>query len=332
MFSLSPRRFHSLVLIPVLVSLMYFASSSASDSPPVAVDDSYQVHGTTQIGDLLANDSDPDGDPIAFGGYGSSPQHGHLIDGPTGGTPFYQPNNAYVGTDSFTYKVCQGNGLCSGFATVTLTINNQAPTPASDSYTIHGQTHLANFLANDSDPDGDPISFNGYVSQPQHGQLIDGDTLTTPFYQPNSGYVGSDSFSYRICDSLGLCGVAVDIITVVNQAPTPASDSYSIRGQTHLTSFLANDSDPDGDPFSFSGYVTSPQHGHLIDAETLSTPFYNPDSGFAGTDSFTYRICDSLGLCGNTTVSLFVVGDCENCGPTSCNARIGRPVNIATGN
>ena len=62
MFPLSPRRFHSLVLIPILVSAMYFASSSARDSQPVAVDDSYQVHGTTQIGDLLANDSDPDGD------------------------------------------------------------------------------------------------------------------------------------------------------------------------------------------------------------------------------------------------------------------------------
>jgi hypothetical protein len=86
--------------------------------------------------------------------------------------------------------------------------------------------------------------------------------------------VGSDGFSYRICDSLGLCGVASVTLTVVNQQPTPASDSYTIHGQTHLTNFLANDSDPDGDPFSFNGYVTAPQHGYLISGETLSTPKY----------------------------------------------------------
>jgi hypothetical protein len=135
------RKLHGVLVIPALLPFLTFINPSPTDNPPVAVDDSYQVHGTTQIGDLLANDSDPDGDPIAFGGYGTLPQHGHLIDGPTGGTPFYEPNNAYVGADSFTYRVCQGNGLCSAnYATVTLTINNQAPTPADDSFTVHGQT------------------------------------------------------------------------------------------------------------------------------------------------------------------------------------------------
>src|SRR5262249_545843 len=55
-------------------------------------------------------------------------------------------------------------------------------------------------------------------------------------------------------------------------------------------------------------------------------------AGFSGTDAFTYRICDSLGLCGDATVSLFVFGDCENCGATSCQAHIGGPVNVTTGN
>jgi RHS repeat-associated protein len=414
------------LFVPALLSFLTLINSIVlTDQPPVAVGDSYQIHGTTQIGNLLSNDSDPDGDPIAFGGYGSSPQHGQLMDGPNGGTKFYEPNNAYVGSDSFTYRVCQGNGLCSGFATVTLTVNNQAPTPASDSFAIHGQTQLPNFiandsdpdhdsfsfngyvtfpqhghlidgptittpfyqpdsafvgtdgfsyricdslglcgvgsvtlnvanqnpvagtdsytahgqiqltnlLANDSDPDGDPISFNGYISFPQHGHLTDGPTVTTPFYQPDSGYVGPDFFIYRICDSLGLCSVQEDIITVVNQAPTPASESYDIRGDSaHLASFLANDSDPDGDPFSFAGYIVRPQHGLLIDGDTLSTPYYYPDPGFNGTDTFTYRICDSLGLCGDSTVSLFVLGDGENRGVTSCNSRRGSPVNVTSGN
>jgi RHS repeat-associated protein len=279
---------------------------NTSDSAPVAVDDSYQIHGSTQIGNLLANDFDPDGDSIGFGGYGSSPLHGTLLDGPSGGIKFYTPNSAYVGQDSFTYRVCQGNGLCSGYATVTLTVNNQAPTPASDSYGVHGQTQLPDFLANDSDPDGDPFSFNGYVTSPQHGQLIDGDTITTPYYRPDYAFVGTDSFSYRICDVWGLCAVASVTLTVVNQPPTPANDSYNVHGQTQLTNFMANDSDPDNDSFSFNAYVTSPQHGHLIDGPTNSTPFYQPNSGFVGTDGFSYRICDAWGLCAVGSVTITV--------------------------
>ena len=38
--------------------------------------------------DLLWNDSDPDGNPIYLESYGSLPQHGRLIDGPTASTPF----------------------------------------------------------------------------------------------------------------------------------------------------------------------------------------------------------------------------------------------------
>src|SRR5215831_16459594 len=324
---------HAPFLAPALLPfLLLLNSGHVVDNPPVAVDDAYQVHGSTQIGNLLANDFDPDGDPIAFGGYGALPQHGRLIDGPSAGTPFYQPNLAYTGSDNFTYRVCQGNGLCSGYATVTLTISNQAPAPADDSFRVHGQTLLADFLLNDSDPDGDPIRFNGYINRPQHGRLIDGPALTTPFYQPNAGYVGSDSFSYEICDSFGLCGVAVGIITVANQSPSPGSDQYDIRGQTQLTSFLSNDSDPDGDSFSCAGYVSPPQHGRLIDGATLSTPIYAPSPGFSGTDSFTYRICDNLGLCGDGSVSLFVLGDCEDCGATSCELSAGEPVNVASGN
>jgi len=54
----------------------------------VAVDDIFAVHGDTQLGDLLLNDSDPDGNPIYLESYGSLPQHGRLIDGPTASMPF----------------------------------------------------------------------------------------------------------------------------------------------------------------------------------------------------------------------------------------------------
>jgi|SRR5947209_6260135 len=80
MFPTSPRKFRSLLILPVLLSLTFLADGRRYESStPVAVDDSFQVHGTTQLGNLLANDFDPDGDNIQFDSYGSLPQHGGLF-------------------------------------------------------------------------------------------------------------------------------------------------------------------------------------------------------------------------------------------------------------
>ena len=49
-------------------------------------------------------------------------------------------------------------------------------------------------------------------------------------------------------------------------------------------------------------------------------------------DSLNYTVCDILHSCASATVYFFVIGDGENAGPTSCNARVGYPVNVTNGN
>ena len=89
----------------------YEPPSSAPDSPPVAADDIYIKHGGGTIGPLLANDSDPDGDPMTV----------QIMTFPTRGTLFGLNGNSfnyqlsvlnYVGSDSFTYRACAA-GVCS---------------------------------------------------------------------------------------------------------------------------------------------------------------------------------------------------------------------------
>ena len=41
-----------------IISLLFMMAEKQSGSPPVAVDDIFAVHGDTQLGDLLLNDSD----------------------------------------------------------------------------------------------------------------------------------------------------------------------------------------------------------------------------------------------------------------------------------
>src|SRR5712664_2478603 len=111
-------------------------------------------------------------------------------------------------------------------------------------------------------------------------------------------------------------------LNAVNSAPTPLNKSFTVHGYTLLGDLLSGDSDPDGDSLNFNSIQTYPQHGSLFTSPTLQTPAYSPNSGYSGPDSFTYRICDSLGLCGTGTVTLTVLPNdgLENCGTGSCRS------------
>src|SRR5688572_10453699 len=144
---------------PVIAgSLLEFMTGSGAEtnSPPVAVADGYTIHGITPLTpSVLANDYDPDGDSFQFYSYGSYPQHGSLA-GSSGSPPYsFAPHFGYTGTDSFSYRICDGFGACSSFATVLLNINNSPPVADPDAFTIDGTTQLPSVLANDYDPDGD---------------------------------------------------------------------------------------------------------------------------------------------------------------------------------
>ncbi len=131
------------------------------NSPPVAVNDSYSLHSDNNIHSLnvLFNDSDPDGDPL-HPAFDTFPQHGQLT---FGNNNFgYQPEPGYNGSDSFTYKACDNHDACS-VATVSIQLANATPVAGIDLYDAHGFTTIGPFLANDMDPDGDPISVSGFI-------------------------------------------------------------------------------------------------------------------------------------------------------------------------
>ncbi len=61
--------------------------------------------------DVLANDSDPDGDPIAVISVGMA-SHGTTANNGDG-TVTYSPALAFNGKDSFTYEICDDRGACA---------------------------------------------------------------------------------------------------------------------------------------------------------------------------------------------------------------------------
>ncbi|MEL6828598.1 MAG: cadherin-like domain-containing protein, partial [Pseudomonadota bacterium] len=80
---------------------------------------------------------------------------------------------------------------------------NIAPAPSNDAFSTSVGVAIvidiaADLLANDTDPNGDAIGFVE-ATQPTNGLLTDnGDGTYT--YTPDSGYEGSDSFSYTVSD------------------------------------------------------------------------------------------------------------------------------------
>ncbi len=141
------------------------------------------------------------------------PQHGKL----TMGTPgSYTPDLNYTGTDTFQYRAYDGKAL-SNVANGTITVGaatiprNNPPVAQTDSSTVTMGTKVTiNVLANDSDPDGDPLTLVG-VTQASHGKVTisANNTLT---YTPRENFVGTDMFSYTISDGRG--GTATATVTV----------------------------------------------------------------------------------------------------------------------
>ena len=139
----------------------------AGNTPPAPVDDTLEVSeddGGTPV-DVLVNDDDLDGDPLAVVGVSAAARG--FVSLASDGTVTYDPGDAFVGlaegepdTDSFRYTVADDGGG-EGTATVTVTVTgaNDAPAFTSDAApTVTENTRAVVTLAA-TDPEEDPVTF-----------------------------------------------------------------------------------------------------------------------------------------------------------------------------
>ncbi len=181
---------------------------------------------------------------------------------------------------------------------------NRAPLALNDSATTPAATPVdINVLANDSDPDGDPLTIST-VSQPANGSTaIVGNMVRLT---PAAGFSGPLAFTYGISDGRGGSASATVNVTVTstNTPPTAGDDSAITAQDTPVDiAVLDNDSDADGDSLSISG-VGTPAHGSA--AIHGSGVRYTPAAGFVGGDSFGYTISDGQGGSASALVSVTV--------------------------
>jgi P-type conjugative transfer protein TrbJ len=242
----------------------------------------------------------------------SGPSHGAASI--SGGSAIYTPNNGYVGSDSFTFYA-SGPGGNSGTATVYVTVN-APPAPGMNggsittAYNTQGSTG---------------ISGSGYVngyalcSNPGHGSAsISGGTA---YYTPNSGYIGSDSFTVYAYGPGGNSGCATISVNVqAPPAPSAANGSITTAYNTAATVTLPGSG-------VITGYSIVGQAPNGIAKISGSSVTYTPNAGYIGSDSFTYHAVGPGGTSNTATISVTVQAPPA---PSASNGSLSVPYNTAT--
>ena len=201
------------------------------DNPPVANDDSdTTLQDTPVTTNVVANDSDPDGDlDPATVAIVSNASNGNAVSNGDG-TVTYTPNGGFFGADSYTYNVQDNNGNTSNTATVSITVQQDGGgggdvTARGDTYATPVDTRLdvaasriSGVLYND---------FGG--TAPLTAQLISG-TSSGSLTLNNDGSFSytpqglsdneNDSFTYRAMDANGdLSAVTTVNINILSNQP-----------------------------------------------------------------------------------------------------------------
>jgi VCBS repeat-containing protein len=313
----------------------------STNDAPVAVDDNYVVAVnqmlTVVAPGVLSNDSDLDGDSLSIATEPiTNTSHGVLTLVADGGFS-YLPSEDYLGLDSFQYQLIDGNG---GTAIGTVIINiggiNNPPVANNDSYSTPQNTslvvdgdNLPSVLANDTDPDGDPLQLHAsLISNVSHGSLsISLDGLFT--YIPDNNFVGIDSFVYAIEDGRGgnaQATVSIDV-TAGNVAPVAVDDAVTLdEDSSVLINVLANDTDADGDPLEIINWQAS--HGSVSLTDNLL--LYQPNANFHGSDIIDYTIYDGNGHTATAQVNVTVtsVNDAPVAQDDSASTSVGNSISI----
>lgn len=170
------------------------------EKPYAIPDKEFTEEGTEITVDVLANDFDPNGDDLSLTAVGEA-QNG-AVNLNKDGTVTYIPNEDFVGNDSFSYTVVDTDGNASqGTVSVTVTPPNSAPTAVNDvAETLENEAVQVLVTANDSDPDGDPLTIES-VSDAQNGTVSF--SVGTITYQPDAGFFGEETLEYTITDGRG---------------------------------------------------------------------------------------------------------------------------------
>ncbi len=280
-----------------------------NDAPTATNDFDSTSENTPITINVLANDSDIDGDSLTIA---NAVANSGSVDVNNDNTLLYTPNLNFNGTDVINYTISDGNGGTDS-AIVNVTViaggSNGAPIANNDVVTLpEDSTVNINALLNDTDPDGDLLSLTGGIASQGSVTLRPDNTFD---YTPNADFNGSDVLAYTISDNNGGTAAADVIITVtpVNDNPVATADEAITAEDTAvIINVLSNDSDIDNETLVVTGAIAA---NGSVTTGIDNTLEYTPNADFNGEDVIDYTIGDNSGgtSASKVTVTITAVND-----------------------
>lgn len=303
---------------------------TAVNDDPVLQDDSATTGEDTPVTvNVLANDTDVDGDTLTL------VSNGVLV---LGGTPVgtaivqdgkikFTPAANFYGTATITYTVTDGTVQKTATVTITVTPVNDAPVlQGATSITTAEDTAAANTFV--TDVDNSELTFT-LTTSPAHGtatfEQVAGAGVTTYryIYTPAKDYYGTDTFTVQVSDGSATVTRTISVaITAVNDAPVfdGLAATYSINEDDPQQTVNFTIADAETATSALMLQVSS-QNEALIPAASLTldglgasdgnvTLHYTPAANAHGTAVLQLKLSDGfLVTTQNVTVQVASVND-----------------------
>ena len=320
--------------------------NETANQAPIALNDTGFINEDNQagiIGNVLTNDTDPNGDSLQVANAGYYVLTYGVLDVAADGSYQYVLHNQgadvqHLGLgeqreESFSLIISDnGNPSLNTASILSFTINGQNDAPivtvdvatvTEDAVSVQGNT-----LANDTDPDtGDVLSATATTLQGQYGTLVLDGTGHYD-YQVNTSATQSlglgdsvvDSFNTQVTDgSINVASSLAITVTGVNDVAVTQADSGSITvGEAALTgNVLANDSDVDaGTVLQTLATTLQGQYGTLTlgtdgsyqyQVNANQADIIALGAGASVVDNFSYTATDGITPVSDT-LSITVIG------------------------
>ena len=242
----------------------------------------------------------------AYGQWYTSSGELRLVDTPNGIDVYLTHDFGDSGDFYANLRVTDDDGF-SDYVNLYFSVLNDPPTASDVEFSTYGGQVFnspTSVLDGASDTSDAPLTAV-LVTPAMHGTLsLNANGFFT--YTPFPGFVGTDTFSFKVFDGRLYSNVATGTIEVLNRTPLANDDALFLPHSREKTlNVLLNDSDPDGDPLTIE-LITLTQLGALRLTPDRKQVIYTPVVGSLYNDSFTYRVTDGHEVSSEATVSLTV--------------------------
>ena len=283
-----------------------------------------KLNSTNNALDVLANDSDPDGDSLTIIS-ASAPKAAtasgvpELLVSADGKLLRFTPPAGFVGVQPVLYTISDGRGGTSQ-ATALITVSPLTLPSAAvpDVFTLvnNGEAASLNVLANDIDGAGGGLTLSSAASTATVPPGVAGSVSVAGGllrYQPRAGFVGVETLSYVITDANGATATAPVIVTVLPLAAPPVAVpdvASTVLNSSLLIPVLTNDVDLAGGGLTVTATSSlasvPPLANGSFTVEGNQVRYTPPNASFVGVQTASYSLRDANGSTASGLITVVV--------------------------